>query len=154
MKKIFLAIVVFIVASTSMNAQVAKGNSSFEYRGGSFYQNGEKLTPEQLCATIGQQAYEDSYKPGKGMRIAGISMLSAGGAATALGAGMYISALIGRDKSAGQAIGDVAIAAVGVTFAIPGIVVAAAGGVLLGVGNKKLKNIVPASSGTGLALAF
>lgn len=154
MKKIISILILLTVALFAANAQVASSNSDFSFKGGKFYQNGVAIDPGQLPSILGQETYNKDFKQGKGMRVAGISMLSVGGAVTALGAGMFVSGLANDSNSVGQAVGDTASGAFGVLIAIPGIVVAATGGILLGVGNKKLKNIRPASYGAGVAFAF
>jgi len=149
MKKIIVSVVVMIMACIAANAQVAADNSSLEFRGGKFYQNGSVIAPSQLSSLLGQETYDREYIPARKTRTAGIACLSAGGAVTAAGAGLIIGSLGNDYATKGMVLmtGGIIIAGCGAAAAITG-------GVLLGVANKKLKNLHPASSGAGIALVF
>jgi len=153
MKKVFAVLLVTLSLCISAKAQTIS-NTGLEYRGGAFYQDGVKIPKEMLSSALGEQTYEDIYKPANGLRIAGITCLSVGGAATAFGAGMFIYALVSDSPDPGQAIGDVFLAIPGTIFGLSGAAVTITGGILYGIGNKKLKNIVPASNGVGIAFRF
>jgi len=154
MKKVLFAIVFMIIAGFTMNAQVANTNSDFIFHGGKFYQNGTVIAPEQLPSIFGQQVYDNQYKPAKGLRTAGITCLSIGGAATAIGGGLIIGGIVGGNSSAGSAAGGTIAVGTGIITAACGAAVAITGGILLGTANKRMKNLRPASNGAGLALAF
>jgi len=149
MKKIILVLAAVVCAAFSLNAQVMpNGAADLQYQKGNLYQNGQKLTPDQALQVLGSEVYDSAYKPAKGLRTAGITMVSVGGAFTALGAGFFIAGM------ASKSAGDTLLAIPGTYCVIGGAAVAIVGGVLWGVGNKKMKNIVPASNGAGLAFAF
>jgi len=89
------------------------------------------------------------------MKTSGIVLLSVGGAATAIGTGMLIDGIVSADKGGtGKVIGGAFETGLSLYFLIPGVVVAGAGGALLGVGSSKMKKIVPAKSGAGIAFNF
>jgi len=149
MKRFILIITATVFAALSLNAQVVSGNSSnVQYLKGNLYQNGIKLTSEQALQVLGQDVYDSAYKPAKGLRTAGIVMVSAGGASTLAGAGFFIAAV--TSKSAADAL----LVLPGTYLAVGGAAVTIVGGILWGSGNKKMKRIAAASSGVGLALVF
>lgn len=154
MKKVIFTLVFMVVASFASNAQVASSNSSFEFRGGKFYQDGTVIAPEQLSSIFGADAYNNQYLPAKKKRSAGVVCLSAGSAVAAIGAGVLIYGIASGTSESGSAFGGmVAVGAGGITAAV-GAGVAIAGGILMGSANKKLKNLRPSSSGIGLAMTF
>lgn len=155
MKRLLLVFVAVVFAAVSMNAQVAGDASAISYKGGNLYQDGIKLSPNQVLQALGQETYDNVYKPAKGMRTAGIVLLSVGATSAAIGAGMAISgAVLANRSEPGSSIGGGIETGFGLIFGVSGVAVGAVGGILMGVGNKRLKNIVPASNGAGLALNF
>jgi len=154
MKKIAFALVALVVSCISLNAQVAESAFNLNYKGGSFYQNGTKLTPEQLCSVIGRQTFDEVYKPAKNLRTAGVAVLSTGCGVTAVGAGLVIGGIIEGSSKSGSATAGTISTGVGVIIAGCGAVTAITGGILMGCANKKMKSIIPASNGAGLAFVF
>jgi len=149
MKRIILVFAAIVFAAFSLNAQVVSNDASnLQYQKGNLYLNGQKLTSDQALQVLGQDVYDNSYKPAKGMRTAGIALVSAGGAFTVAGAGFFAFGM------ASKSVGDTLLAIPGTYCIIGGAAMAVVGGVLWGVGNKKIKNLAPASSGVGLALNF
>jgi len=156
MKKIVIALIAMLFVSVALNTEIARAqvrgtaaeNVSLQYKKGNLYQNGIKLAPEQVLNIVGQETYTNMYKPARAMKISGISLVSVGGGIFCLGGGLFIGALTSKSAA------DVFVAMPSIYIMGTGAVVAAVGGVLWGVGNKKMKKIVPASSGAGLALVF
>lgn len=154
MKRIVFIIIATIFACISMNAQVATSNSGLEYRDGGFYQNGIKLTTEQLCNVLGQQTYGNDYVPAKTLRTAGIVCLAGGGAVALLGSGLAIFSSSLAKSNTGAALASNTARNAGIVSGACGAALAIAGGIMLGSGNKKLKNLSAASEGAGVAVAF
>ena len=152
MKKIFVLALLTLSACLSMNAQVANTGSFLDYHGGSFYQNGQKLTPEQVSSLIGQQTFDSEYRPGKAEKTAGVICLCAGGACTVTGIGLLAYGLAEK-QNLGEAIAAIVPVEGGLILASAGAASMLVGGILNGVGNKKLRNIARAYNG-GIALAF
>jgi len=152
MKK-FISIIAILLAGIALstevaNAQVAADAAGLQYKKGHLLQNGVKLNSEQALQVLGQETYNQFYKPAKALRISGISLVSVGGGVFAVGAGVFIGAM--ASKSAGDAFA----AMPAVIIMGSGAAIAAVGGVLWGIGDSKMKKIVPAKSGAGLALVF
>jgi len=145
MKQIIIAIAALLFASAALNAQAP---TPVQYKKGNLYQNGVKLTSSQALQVLGQDIYNKNYKPAKAMKITGISLVAAGGAATVLGGVLFGEAL--ASKSAAETF----VAMPATIVLLTGVGVTAIGGVLWGVGNKKLKNISLATNATGLAFNF
>jgi len=160
MKRILLVFAAMVFAAVYMDAQVANaplsnGAAEILYKSGNLYQDGQKLSSDQVLQLLGQDVYDRSYKPAKGMRTAGIVILSVGAAVTAFGAYTAIEgAVVSKKSEPGSVLGGGVAEAFGIVIVAGGAVVGAVGGTLLGVGSKRIKKLVPASSGAGLALAF
>jgi len=154
MKKLIVVLFAILVASVSMNAQVAKEGSGFVFHGGKYYQNGVLVAPEQLASVLGQLTYDNQYKPAKGLRTAGIVCLSTGGAATVIGTGLIIGGVVSGNSQSGSVAAGTVMVGTGTITAACGAAVAITGGILLGSGNKRLKNIRPAANGTGISVMF
>jgi len=145
MKQIIIAIAALLFASAALNAQAP---TPVQYKKGNLYQNGVKLTSSQALQVLGQDIYNKNYKPAKAMKITGISLVAAGGAATVLGGVLFGEALASKSP------GETFVAMPATIVLLTGVGVTAIGGVLWGVGNKKLKNISLATNATGLAFNF
>ena len=156
MKKIILLAFLMLSACLSMNAQVANTGSNVEFRGGNFYQNGQKLSPEQLCAVLGSQNYYDVYEPAKRHRTAGIITLAAGAGTTALGTYLLVTAAreAGTEATAMNVVNTVSGSVTGMAVGGLGITAMAVGGIMLGCANHKLRNLKPSANGAGVALSF
>jgi len=152
MKRLILAVVALLLTSISINAQTPI-HSYLEYRGGSFYQNGQKIEKERLCSILGEQAYDKYYKPANALRITGITLLSVGGAAIASCAGLTIAGII-ETKNNNVETGQSQLTLLGSAIGLGGAVIATGGGICLGAGNRRMKKITYSSYGAGLALVF
>lgn len=154
MKKFIVSVAIMIATCVTSYAQMASGSQDLTFKGGKFYQNGIEVAAEQLPTIFGQETYDNQYIPAKKMRTAGVACLSAGCPVAAIGAGLIIAGAIDGNSTNGSAHGGMVMVGTGIITASCGVIAAVTGGILLGSANKRMKNLRPASSGAGIALAF
>ena len=89
-------ITLLLSLSLGLQAQEQVGDSSpMVLKRGSLFLNGEKLSSsEAIIAAIGQDVYEESWKPAAAKRKTGIVLISVGAGVAAWGLAGYITALV------------------------------------------------------------
>jgi len=104
--------------------------------------------------TVEQVSFDTNYKQLKNVRTSGIVIMSVGAPAVAVGTGFIAAGIASAQSSAGSAAEGTIEIGSGLILGAVGIVLTACGATMYGIANNKMKRIVPASNGVGLAYVF
>ena len=93
MKRFFLVVALVCAAVVAANAQVvSESEAPMVLKNGKLFLNGELLnSPEAIAGAIGEETYQNTWKPASSMRKGGIALISVGSAVAACGLAGYIT---------------------------------------------------------------
>ena len=145
MKKFVLTLVVLLTGLIPALSQV-RSLPTLENKMGTFYLDGQELTPQQLEQLVGSEIFDQTYTPAsrqlkasKILYIAGGVTAGVGLIGTIAGSALILSSKAGQKAAKGGQITEKDVD----QQAIAGSAVTMAGGILLGLGGAALSVAIP-----------